>query len=231
MTRPCVATTLLLSLVTSCDGWGSSSRPTLWRKPTWQYTGDARFPALYFASNGTGLDSEPQLLAESNYSLVIIGATIGENGLPGWQQQERVVAAQVRALRRTLAAHPQRPAPPICSYLQGALVLPWFTAQRKVLEDPAFGGFIARDANHSEIVPPLDPTLPPSVRGRDRYWNWANGTAVRDYFVEQVVLPALQAGTDCLFFDNVNSGPPWSAEPTAFAAARLGVWAAVGRAM
>ncbi len=60
----------------------------------------------------------------------------------------------------------------------------------------------------SEIVPPLDPSLPPSVRGRDRYWDWSNGSAIRAYYVEEVVLPALRAGTDCLFFDNGSSGGP-----------------------
>ena len=201
-------------------------------QPAWRYTGDARFPALYFGGNATGLDSEPQLRAESNYSLVILGGVpIGEAGLPDrvWQEQERVVGAQVRALRRSLEAQ-RRPAPPICTYLQGTLVLPWFTAQRRVLEDPALGGFIARHPNGSEIIPPLDPSLPPSVRGRDRYWDWSNGSAVRDYFVEQVVMPALGA-VDCLFFDDVADGPPWTAEPAAFAAARLSVWQAVGRAM
>eukprot|EP01052_Picozoa_sp_SAG31_P026721 SAG31_NODE_2443_length_5682_cov_3.662428_8_plen_256_part_00 len=201
------------------------------RRPTWRYTGDSRFPALYFAGNGTGFDSEPQLLAESNYSLVILGGTpIGEHGLSGWQQQERVVAAQVLALRQSLEAQ-RRPPPPICNYLQGALVLPWFTTQRKVLEDPSYGGFIARHPDGSEIVPPLDPALPPSVRGRDRYWDWSNGSAVRDYYVEQVVLPALQASTDCLFFDNVNVSPPGVSDPAKFVDARLLAWQAVGRAM
>ena len=228
----------LLSLATSSSGISGGGviptpTPTA-RQPTWRYTGDARFPALYFGGNATGLDSEPQLRAESNYSLVILGGVpIGEAGLPDrvWQEQERVVGAQVRALRRSLEAQ-RRPAPPICTYLQGTLVLPWFTAQRRVLEDPALGGFIARHPNGSEIVPPLDPSLPPSVRGRDRYWDWSNGSAVRDYFVEQVVVPAMSAGTDCLFFDDVADGPPWTAEPPAgFAAARLSVWQAVGRAM
>ena len=234
MTATCSAVASLL-LVSLLNTHGALSNPpaAARSRPAWQYTGDSRFPTLYFAGNGTGFDSEKQLLAESNYSLVILGATpIGEHSFPQaeWQQQERVVAAQVRALRQSLAAQ-QRTPPPICTYLQGTLVLPWFTTQRKVLDDPAFGGFIARHANGSEIVPPLDPSLPPSVRGRDRYWDWSNGSAVRAYYVEQVVLPALRAGTDCLFFDNVNIGPPWVADPVAFADARLLTWQAVGRAM
>ena len=192
---------LLAGAVSTAAGWVDR----------WAYAAD-RFPSVWFGANESGSDA-PYLKANNvdKYAAVYFGWQAG-NSVTGCRHEEawlRNQTAAVKALKPTINT---------LAYIgNGASVLDFYDAQRRITHDPAFSGYflskkMQRDADVDVDVDSERGAMmaggdcPNSARaGVQPTWDFRNASAV-DYFVEHVVGPWAQDNvTDSVFIDEGDS--------------------------
>lgn len=149
-------------------------------------------PVFWFSANESSLEGPAGMALMAKYPIAILAWQTDVKGDPAWRHSEAKMHRQAAELERAA------PNTSVLGYIQGQLIEPWYDSQWKLMPPPCgndsdgmYSDFFLMD-NHTGVNRPAQWPSPNSAC--PWMFNYDHSKAkVRDYFVNEVVLPMAKA--------------------------------------